>query len=96
MHSNDPAAIENLKKIWTDRHVSVKKGVRSDLTRFETMIGRVVTVNWSGRAVVDFGDGAWYDISQFEEVLTHVTDPDLTKSFDPTATSAQPKPTRQG
>lgn len=81
---------------WTDRLVAVRPGIRSDLTRFEGKVGRVVTVNQSGRAVVDFADGAWYDVADFETVLTEVTDDAEKKKYDPTANAAQPRPGRQG
>jgi hypothetical protein len=96
MLTPSPTQIELLKKTWSDRLVRVRPGSRPELTRFETMVGRVVTVNWSGRAVIDFADGAWYDVTDFESVLTMITDDSETKSFDRTANSAQPKPTRQG
>jgi hypothetical protein len=55
----------------------------------------VVTVNYSGRAVVDFADGGWYDVPGFETVLEEVTDEAERKKYDPTANSAQKLPTRQ-
>jgi hypothetical protein len=91
-----PETIEDLKRIWTDRFVTVKAGVRPELLRFEGKVGRVVTVNWSGRAVVDFADGAWYDIADFEPVLETVTDETTKAKFDATANSAQALPVRQG
>jgi hypothetical protein len=55
-----------------------------------------VTVNYSGRAVVDFADGAWYDIYDFADVLEVVTDEAEAKKYDPVANSAQKLPARQG
>ena len=86
---------EELRLLWTDRYVKVKSE-KQELQRFAGRVGRVVTVNWSGKAIVDFADGAWYDIPATEEYLSllAVDDPERSK-FDPTATSAQALPTRQ-
>ena len=80
----------------TDRFVTVKPDSRPELKRFEGLVGRVITVNYGGRAIVDFADGAWYDVSKFEEVLVDVTDEAEKKKYDANANSAQAKPGRQG
>ncbi len=87
---------EELKRIWTDRLVMAKAD-KPELKRFEGKVGRVVTVNWSGKAIVDFADGAWYDIPASEEYLTVLgpDDPNRAK-YDPKANSAQAKPARGG
>jgi hypothetical protein len=90
------AAVDDLKRTWTDKLVRVKPGVRPDLARFEGRVGRVVTVNYGGRAVVDFADGAWYDVADFAAVLEVVTDEAEAKKYDPSANSAQKLPGRQG
>jgi hypothetical protein len=90
------ADVDQLKRTWTDRFVTVKADARPELKRFEGKVGRVVTVSYSGRAVVDFADGAWYDVPQFENVLVEVTDDAEKKKYDATANSAKPKPGRQG
>jgi len=87
--------VDELKAQWTDKLVRVKDGVRSELKRFEGKVGRVVTVNYSGRAVLDFADGGWYDLANFQDVLVEVTDEAERKKYDPTANSAQPFPIRQ-
>jgi hypothetical protein len=84
-----------LQRAWTGKFVRVKPGVRADLLRFEGRLGRVVTVTHSGRALVDFADGAWYDLSDFASVLDEVADPAETDKFDTAATGAQKLPTRQ-
>lgn len=89
------AAVDELKRAWSDKFVRVKPGVRPELLRFEGKVGRVITVNYGGRAVVDFADGAWYDIPDFATVLEEVTGDDA-KKYDPTANSAQKLPGRQG
>ncbi len=86
--------IDELKKSWTDRRVRVKPGAKAELKRFEGRIGRVVTVNYGGRAVIDFADGAWYDLADFENLLETVSDDDA-KAYDASANSAQKLPTRQ-
>ena len=90
------AAVDDLKRTWTDKLVRVKPGARPELLRFEGRVGRVVTVNYGGRAVVDFADGAWYDIPDFAAVLEPVTDEAEAKKYDATANSAQKFPARQG
>lgn len=87
---------EELKRVWTDRLVMAKAD-KPELKRFEGRVGRVVTVNWAGKALVDFCDGAWYDIPASEEYLTPLAPDDPNRSkYDPTANSAQPRPDRQG
>jgi hypothetical protein len=86
----DKSAVDALKREWTDKLVRVKTG-REDLKRFEGKLGRVVTVNYGGRAVVDFADGAWYDIADFASVLVPAEG-----DFDTKLNSAQPLPGRQG
>ena len=69
---------------------------RPELKRFAGIVGRVVTVNRNNKAVVDFQDGGWYDITASEEYLT-VLDPEEAKGkYDATANSAQPHPSKQG
>lgn len=89
------AAVDDLKRAWTDKLVRVTAS-RPELARFAGRVGRVVTVNYSGRAVVDFADGAWYDIPDFAAVLEPVTDEAEAKTYDATANSAQKLPARQG
>lgn len=86
---------EELRRTWTDRFVRVRPG-RPEYARFEGKVGRVVTVNFAGKALVDFADGAWYDLPDFETVLVEVTDPAERAKYDPTANSAQKTPARQG
>jgi hypothetical protein len=86
---------EELKRVWTDRLVTAKAD-RPELERFAGKVGRVVTVNWSGKAIVDFGDGAWYDIPASEEYLTPLAPDDPNRSkYDSKANSAQARPERQ-
>ena len=96
MRNLSPDMIEDLKEQWTNQFVRVNSE-RLELKRFEGKVGRVVTVNWSGKAIVDFADGAWYDIPASEEFLKRITadDPSAAK-FDPKRTSAQARPDRQG
>jgi hypothetical protein len=90
------SSVDALKREWTDRYVRVKPDARPELKRFEGKVGRVVTVNYGGRAVVDFADGAWYDVLDFAAVLEVVTDEAEVKKYDATANSAQKLPARQG
>jgi hypothetical protein len=58
--------IEKLKREYTDKYVVVD-GSRPELARFRDVVGRVKTVNMSGRALVEFDDYhlniGWYDIA---------------------------------
>jgi hypothetical protein len=86
---------EELRRQWTDRLVMVKPD-KPELKRFEGKVGRVVTVNWSGKAIVDFADGAWYDMPASEEYLTPLADDDPNRSkYNSKVNSAQPRPERQ-
>jgi hypothetical protein len=91
----ETATVAALKKAWSDKLVRVRPGVRPELARFEGKVGRVVTVNFGGRALVDFADGAWYDVPEFEAVLEEVTDEAEKKKYDATVNSAQKLPGRQ-
>jgi hypothetical protein len=57
--------IEQLKGQYTDKYVVVDVS-RPELARFRDVVGRVKTVNMSGRALVEFDDYhlnvGWYDI----------------------------------
>jgi hypothetical protein len=57
--------IEKLRRQYTDQYVVVA-GEQPELARFRGLVGQVKTVNWSGRALVQFdanNDRAWYDIA---------------------------------
>lgn len=95
MNFPEPDTIRHLKTEWTDRIVRVKPGLRPELLRFEGETGRVITVNCAGRAIVDFADGAWYDIPAFAEVLEIVTDEAEMKKYDATMNGAQKFPIKQ-
>jgi len=62
---------DDLRKLWIDQYVKINEN-RPDLKRFAGIIGRVVTVNYNGRALVDFQDGGWYDVPASEEYLVKV------------------------
>jgi hypothetical protein len=90
------AVVDELKRQWTDRYVRVRAAAPPELARFAGRVGRVVTVNYSGRALVDFADGAWYDVADFAAVLEAVTDSAEVGKHDAAANSAQRFPGRQG
>ncbi len=83
---------EQLKQEWTDQLVEADAS-RPELKRFAGMVGRVITVNWNNLCLVDFADGAWYDISP--AFLKKVDSEEARKKYDPKANSAQPLPARQ-
>jgi hypothetical protein len=87
--------MEELKRTWTDRFVQARPE-QPELKRFEGRVGRVVTVNYNGKAIVDFADGAWYDIPASEEYLTVLNPDEARPKYDATFNSAQAHPGRQG
>jgi hypothetical protein len=86
---------DKLKREWTDQYVLVNPD-RPELKRFAGIIGRVVTLNWSNKALVDFQDGGWYDITASTEFLRKVDPAEAKGKFDAKANSAQPFPEKQG
>ena len=86
--------IDELKKEWTDQFVQVKPE-RSELQRFAGIVGRVITVNCSGQALIDFQDGGWYDIAASEEFLTKLDSAEGQTKYK-NANSAQVIPEKQG
>jgi hypothetical protein len=86
--------VEQLRRLWTDKFVRIR-GDWPQYQRFAGKIGRVVTVNCSGQALVDFCDGAWYDIPATEQYLEIVPAEHAQGRYDPTANSAQKLPARQ-
>jgi len=89
------AEADELKRIWTDKFVRVKSGL-PQYDRFTGKIGRVVTVNYGGKALVDFADGAWYDILASTDLLEVVSEEEAKGKYDAAANSAQKLPGRQG
>jgi hypothetical protein len=86
--------IDDLRKEWVDQYVKVN-AERPELSRFKDIVGRVVTVNYNGKAVVDFQDGGWYDITAAAEFLTRL-DPVEAKAKYKNINSAQPIPGKSG
>ena len=85
---------EQLKREWTDQYVTIKP-IRPELKRFEGIVGRVVTVNYNGRAIIDFQDGAWYDIAASSEHLNRLDPAEGAQKYK-NVNSAQPHPEKQG
>jgi hypothetical protein len=94
MANPSPDEIERLKAEWTDRFVRIR-GDRPELQRFAGRVGRVITVNFNGRAIIDFADGAWYDVAASERFLEPIPAEEAKGKYDPTMNSAQPIPARQ-
>ncbi len=88
-------SIEELKREWTDQFVTVKPE-RPELKRFTGIVGRVVTVNWNGKALIDFQDGGWYDITASDEFLSKLDPAEVKAKFNAKLNSAQPYPEKQG
>jgi hypothetical protein len=91
----EPSKIDALKREWTDQLVMVKPG-RTELERFANIVGRVITVNCNGRALIDFQDGGWYDITASEEFLSRLDRAEAAAKYNAKANSAQPYPEKQG
>ena len=92
------ARLEALRREWTDLFVVVNAD-RPELARFKDaagnlIVGRVVTVNWNHKAIVDFQDGGWYDISASEDCLRKLVSSAAGKYKN--ENSAQPIPEKQG
>jgi len=85
---------EALKREWTDQYVTVNPE-QPELKRFAGIVGRVVTVNHNNKAVIDFQDGGWYDISASTECLTRLDPAEAQKKFDAKVNSAQAIPDKQ-
>jgi hypothetical protein len=87
--------IEALKREWTDQYIQVNPE-RPELKRFAGIVGRVVTVNFNRKALIDFQDGGWYDIAASTEYLVKLDPNEARKKFDAKVNSAQPIPEKQG
>ena len=91
----DPfARLDELRRQWIDQYVVVNLEC-PELKRFGETVGRVVTVNYNGKAVIDFQDGAWYDIGASADFLRKLDPADGQKKYK-NVNSAQPLPERQG
>ncbi len=94
MDSGDPS-YEQIRRDWVDQYVQVNAD-RPELKRFAGLVGRVITVNRNHKAIIDFADGAWYDISASTEYLTRLKPEEAKAKFDPKVNSAQPIPEKKG
>jgi hypothetical protein len=85
--------LDELRRQWIDQYV-VANTRHPELKRFGETVGRVVTVNYNGKALVDFQDGGWYDITADPEFLRKL-DPEEGKKKYKNINSAQPIPDKQ-
>src|SRR5438093_5608662 len=88
------AQCESLKKEWTDQFVTVKPE-RQELQRFAGIVGRVITINFNGKALIDFQDGGWYDITASPQYLVKLDSAEGKAKYDAKINSAQPFPEKQ-
>jgi hypothetical protein len=95
MNTAETAHHESLKREWTDQFVVVNPDI-AELKRFDGIVGRVVTVNWNNKAVIDFQDGGWYDITASTECLRKLDPAEAKSKYKADANSAQPIPEKQG
>lgn len=91
--NRDVAFNNRLRQEWIDQYVMVKPEV-PELARFANIVGRVVTVNFNSKAVIDFQDGGWYDITASEDYLTKLS-PEEGKAKYKNVNSAQLIPEKQ-
>jgi len=84
---------DDLRNLWIDQYVRINDN-RPELRRFKDTVGRVVTVNYNGKALVDFQDGAWYDIPATDEYLIKLDSSEAAKYKN--ENSAQVIPEKQG
>jgi hypothetical protein len=89
-----PTRIEALRAEWTDQFVRVHPE-QPELKRFGDTVGRVVTINFNGKALVDFQDGGWYDITASPQYLQKLDPAEAKDKYDPKVNSAQPIPEKQ-
>lgn len=94
MDATTIARADALRREWTDQYVRVNES-QPELQRFAGLVGRVITVNWNGKAIVDFQDGGWYDVTASDQYLTRVPAEEGKKGYNSKANSAQPIPDRQ-
>jgi hypothetical protein len=95
MDMQELAHHEALKREWTDQYVMVNPD-RPELQRFHGIVGRVVTVNFNNKALIDFQDGGWYDIAASTEYLSKIDPTEAKPKFNGKANSSQAFPEKQG
>ncbi len=86
--------LEELKREWTGQFVKVTEN-HAELKRFAGLIGRVITVNWNGKAIIDFADGGWYYVAASSTFLEKVPAEAATGKYVATMNRAQAIPARQ-
>lgn len=86
---------ESVKGEWIDQYVEVISD-QPELKRFAGLVGRVITVNYNLKSLVDFGDGAWYDITASSVYLKKLDPATAKAKYKGDANSAQPFPAKQG
>ena len=84
---------DELRREWIDQYVVVNPDC-PELKRFGATVGRVVTVNYNGKAIVDFQDGGWYDITASADFLRKLDSAEGKAKYK-NVNSAQPIPDRQ-
>ncbi len=88
-----PQEVENLRRRYTDQYVMVQPG-RPEFARFKGMVGRVKTVNMSGRALVEFdadNNHGWFDIEPALLAIVDKPPPKPVEKPEKKAAAAKPK-----
>jgi hypothetical protein len=86
--------VDDLQREWTGQYVLVNADY-AELKRFAGIVGRIVTVNFNGKAIIDFQDGGWYDITASDVFLKKI-EPAEGQAKYKNVNSAQPIPDKQG
>lgn len=86
-----PQEIEKLRQQYTDQYVVVDAS-QPEWVRFKDVVGQVKTVNFNGRALVQFdadSNRAWYDV---DLGLLTIVDKPAPKVVEKKPVAAKPKP----
>ncbi|MGL4423057.1 MAG: hypothetical protein ACRCZF_20505, partial [Gemmataceae bacterium] len=63
------STVDAWKTAWTGRLVQFRTDDSAAPPQLQKKVGRVLTITYSGRALVDFATGGWTEVEQFQERL---------------------------
>lgn len=81
--------MEALKREWIDQYVEVNPE-RPELSRFAGRVGRVATVNWNRKAVIDFQDVPGMTSRPIQNTCTSSTRPRPRPATTPSSIALSP------
>ncbi len=75
-----PERVDKMRQEYTGQQVTVDDR-REELVRFAGTLGRVKTINFNGRALVQFGDRdtSWHDIDMDDLKVVDTPEPEATE-----------------